>query len=391
MTPPHAYGRRAQAGMARTGHHRRADRLLAMSRAAQHSTSVVPTDVEPVHVVPVEQWDELVARLGGDDVYLRHGWHASAALLEVEGTVPVLLHVQLDAGEVALPLLVRPLPGDAEGFDATSCYGYGGPVATGVVDLDEFGAALDAWSRANGIVATFLRFQPALRNHRWCPATAELIELGATVAWELEPGRDLMAAMHSHHRRAVRKAERSGVTTRVVVAPESLDGFRAMYDHTMRRQQAADFYFFGDDYWDALLQDAGGELVLVEGLLADPEDESGAAPEPVAALLCIARDGWLHYHLGASADAARNVGASNACFLAAARWAQSRELRGFHLGGGVGGGTDSPLFTFKHRYDPSSEPLAFHIAKLVHDPERFEQLAGTRSTDGFFPPWRADS
>ncbi len=361
-----------------------------MTRAAQHDATVGPTDLAPVHVVPVEQWDDLVARLGGDDVYLRHGWHASAALLEVDGTRPVLLHVRLADGEVALPLLLRPLPGGADGFDATSCYGYGGPVATGVVDLDELGAVLDAWARANDVVATFLRFQPVLRNHRWCPANAELIELGSTVGWDLAPDRDLMASMHSHHRRAVRKAERAGVHTRVTVDPDSLAAFREMYDHTMRRQQAADFYFFDDPYWDALLDDAGGELVLVDGILAPPEGEPGEG-EVVASLLCVARGAWLHYHLGASADAARNIGASNACFLAAARWEQDRELRGFHLGGGVGGGTDSPLFTFKHRYDPVSEPLSFHIAKLVHDGDRYEQVAGTRSTDGFFPPWRADS
>jgi hypothetical protein len=66
-------------------------------------------------------------------------------------------------------------------------------------------------------------------------------------------------------------------------------------------------------------------------------------------------------------------------------------MRGFHLGGGVGGGTDSPLFTFKHRYDPTSEPRPFHIAKLVHDRQRYRALAGTDSTDGYFPPWRAPS
>lgn len=335
-------------------------------------------------MVAADEWNELVARLGGDDAYLRTGWHDASRLLEVDGTAAVLLHVTLDAGEVALPLLVRPLPDGQPGVDATSCYGYGGPVATGEVDLDSFGAALDAWARANDVVATFLRFHPVLGNHRWCPGGAELIELGATVAWELTPGRDLMASMHSHHRRAVRKAERAGVQTVVSVGAQDLATFRTLYDHTMRRQQAEDFYFFGDSYWEALERDPGGELVVVDAQL-------GETGEVVASLLCVAHGEWLHYHLGASADAARNIGASNACFLAAASWAQERGLRGFHLGGGVGGGTDSPLFTFKHRYDPESEPRPFHIAKLVHDRERYAQVAGTDSTAGYFPPWRAQA
>jgi hypothetical protein len=354
-----------------------------MTRAAHQSNQPQLLETDDVKLVPTDDWDALVARLGGDDVYLRHGWHAASACLEVDGTRPVLLHVKLGTtgGEAALPLLLRPLD-DGSGFDATSCYGYGGPVATGVADLDAFGTALDAWARANGVVATFLRFQPVLGNSRWCPATAELIELGATVAWDVPAGRDLMATMHTHHRRAVRKAERAEVVTRVTTSPTELAGFRTMYEHTMRRQDAAAFYFFPDAYWDALLQDPGGELVIVDGLVED---------EPVASLMCVAHGEWLHYHLGASADAARNIGASNACFLAAAEWAQQRELRGFHLGGGVGGGVDSPLFTFKHRYDPLSEPSPFHIGKLVHDQARYEQLARTTSTDGYFPPWRAES
>jgi hypothetical protein len=336
-------------------------------------------DVDACAVVSDGDWDALVARLGGDDVYLRRGWHVAATQLEVPGTRTVLLHHRTEGGELALPLLLRPLP-DGSGFDATSAYGYGGPVATGDVDLAAFGEALDRWARANDVVATFLRFHPTLGNHRWSPAGATLVELGATVAWDLAPGRDLLPDMHTHHRRAVRKAERAGVETRVTVAPPELDAFRALYDETMRRQEAAAFYFFSDEHWAALLDDAGGDLVLVEAMLEG---------EPVAALLCIAHGDWIHYHLGASADAARSIGASNACFLAAASWAQERGIGGFHLGGGVGGGTDSPLFTFKHRYDPDSAPRPFHIAKLVHDADRYRELADTDSVDGYFPPWRA--
>ena len=81
-------------------------------------------------------------------------------------------------------------------------------------------------SEGLGVVATFLRFPPTLGNHRWSPAGATLVELGATVAWDLAPGRDLLPDMHTHHRRAVRKAERAGAETRVTVAPTGPDALR---------------------------------------------------------------------------------------------------------------------------------------------------------------------
>lgn len=346
------------------------------------ATAQTPASTAAMRVVPHAEWDALVARLGGDDAYLRLGWNAASVHLEPAGTIAVLLHhAPADGSEFALPVLLRPLPDSATGFDATSAYGYGGPIASGDVDLAAFGAALDEWARANDVVTTFLRFHPVVANHRWCPPRAELVELGSTVAWNVEPGRELLPAMHTHHRRAVRKADKAGLEVRVTVAPTELAEFRATYDHTMRRQEAAAFYFFDDAYWDELVATGGGgELVLVDGLLEG---------EAVASLLCIAHGEWLHYHLGASADAARNIGASNRCFLAAAEWAQARGMVGFHLGGGVGGGADSPLFVFKHRYDPESEPRPFHIGKLVHDASRYRELAGTESTAGFFPPWRS--
>ncbi|MCW2925284.1 MAG: putative GCN5-related N-acetyltransferase [Thermoleophilia bacterium] len=351
-----------------------------MTGTEQPAALAAPTSTDSVRVVPDGEWDALVARLGGDDVYLRRGYHVASRALEPGDATPALLHVEDPGGELALPLLLRALP-DGSGFDATSAYGYGGPVALGEPDLASIGAAYDAWAAANGVVATFLRFHPLLDNVRLAPPAAEVVQLGATVAWDVSADRgELLPLMHSHHRRAVRKADRAGIEVVVSTNPPELATFRALYDETMRRQEAGAFYFFADAYWDALCADAGGDVVLVEASLDG---------EVVASLQCFAHGSTLHYHLGASADAARNIGASNRCFLAAAEWAQSRGMTTFHLGGGVGGGTDSPLFQFKHRYDPEGEPRPFAIAKLVHDAARYRELAGTDSTAGFFPPWRS--
>jgi serine/alanine adding enzyme len=351
----------------------------AVEEVSVRAAPAFTTSAAGLRVVPPAEWDDLVARLGGLDAYTRRAYHSVSAALEPPGTVPVLLHHVSSDGEVALPLLLRPLPG-ADGWDASSAYGYGGPVVTSGRAAAVFGAALDAWAVENGVVATFLRLHPLLGNTSAVPPGAELVALGATVAWDTTPGRDLVSAMHPHHRRAVRRAGRAGVDVVVVPGPERLDGFRELYETTMRRQEAAPSYFFPDAYWNALAAE--------RHFLGSVTVEARIDGELVAALLCLSGGSWLHYHLGASADAARAVGASNLCFLAAAQWGQARGLTRFHLGGGVGGASDSSLFVFKHRYDPASPPLPFSVAKLVHDRERYRQLAGTTSTAGFFPPWR---
>lgn len=361
--------------------------LLSMPAPSSTSSSTAPApqfvEVDGVRVVPNIEWNATIERVAGGnpDTYLRYGYHVASVQLEPNAAAfPVLLSATQGDAEWLLPLLVRPLPNGETGFDATSAYGYGGPIASREIDLAAAGDAFDAWARANDIVATFLRFHPLLDNVKLAPARTELVELGATVAWELTPERELLPEMHTHHRRAVRKADRAELEIVITEAPADLTGFRELYDTTMRRQDAEAFYFFADAYWQALIDEDDIELVLVDGILAG---------ETVASLLCYRAGTALHYHLGASADAARNIGASNRCFLAAAEWGQQQGLAQFHLGGGYGGGTDSPLFVFKHRYDPTSEPHPFAIGKLVHDADRFRTLSGTDSTSGFFPPWRA--
>ncbi|MBD1590433.1 GNAT family N-acetyltransferase [Arthrobacter sp. S1_S22] len=343
--------------------------------------TATPTTPAPtgVRVVDDADWDPHITRLGASGAYSSAAYHRASALLEPEGTRPVLLAFVDEAGEVALPLLLRPLP-NGDGWDATSAYGYGGPIGRGTPNLAAFGAALDEWAHEYGVVSTFLRLNPLLGNGRLVPPTADLIDVGLTVGWNLNPGRDLRLGMHGDRLRGVRRAERSGVTVTVTPRPSNLDSMRALYEATMQRQQAAGMYFFPESYWRALVtQDKLLMTLLVEGWLED---------NVVCAQLCLVSDHWLHSHLVGGNEVSRAVNASTACHLAAAEWGQENGLTGFHLGGGLGGREDSPLYVFKQRFDPESQPRQFQVAKLVHDRDRYLQLAGTDSTDGYFPPWR---
>jgi serine/alanine adding enzyme len=338
-----------------------------------------PSSTGALDVVGPAEWDAHLARLGPTDTYYCAAYHRASALLEPAGTRPVLLAYHDDDGDVALPLLLRPLP-DGDGWDATSAYGYGGPVIRGTPDLAGFGNALDAWAIENGVVATFLRMNPLLHEGVPVPPTALLVDVGSTVAWDVRPGRDLRSGLHSDQRRSVRKAENAGVEFRVVLRPPGLTRFRELYVETMRRQQAAEFFYFPDGYWEALTtEDEHLVPLLVEGRFEG---------RVISALLAFVAERWLHAHLTAGEEVARTLGAASGCYLAAAEWAQSRGLTAFHLGGGVGGSTESPLHAFKRRFDPKTPLRQFRVAKLVHDPARFRQLADTDSTDGFFPPWR---
>ena len=252
--------------------------------------------------------------------------------------------------------------------DVVTPYGYGGPTADGFWD------AYEEWARERGVVTTFVRFHPLYGNQRGAPIHVD--ELAPTVAWRVDPDRDLLAGLHFKHRNKVTKAENAGAT---VTQHDGLGEFVPLYEDTMRRVNAADFYFFEPAYWGRL-----GELPLVRF-------DAGIDGEVVASALCLATPPWLHYHLSGTTDAGRTTGSSTLVLLEAARWAQANGYERFHLGGGLGGNEDS-LHHFKARFDPEGlVPAA--VGKAIHDEDAYRRLSGGSEVvfEGFFPAYRRPS
>ena len=321
-------------------------------------------------------WDAVLERLDCADSYLRHDYVRSACLLD-EGE-PVLLHLAGDGGEVVFACIARPVPG-LELRDLTTPYGYGGPVAVGPdPPTTRFYELYDRWCAAQGLVSTFVRFHPLFANQRHAGPGIVTERAGLTVGWRLHEG-DLFAPMHRSHRNKCRKAQRAGVEVEVTEAPTDLSAFVRLYGDTMRRQQASAFYFFPGRYWDFLAGPLSGGLVLFDALLDG---------EVVASALCLAARPWLHYHLSATLDAARELGASNLLLYEAAEWARRRGFTVFHLGGGLGGREDS-LFSFKRCFSPD-DVLEFWVGKAVHDTGAYLALSGHDALgfEGFFPAYR---
>ncbi len=318
-------------------------------------------------------WDDRLEALGITDLYYSRGFVAASALLV--DAAPVLLHLPAPGGDVVFPCLLRSDP-----CDVVTPYGYGGPLGAGPSPpLDAFAAAYEAWCAHRGVITSFFVYHPLFANQpRVAPPGFHTVALAGTVAWPL-PQPDLMASMHAHHRRMVRRAQARGLVTRVATPATDLRAFIGLYESTMRRAGASPFYLFPQAYWDALLRDV--PLVLVE--VVDPDGKV------VAAVLGAGRPPWLHYHLGGAGEAGRGAGASHLALYALACSGRERGFETLHLGGGVGGRSDS-LLQFKQRFAPG-ELRPSVTARALHDPATYARLTGSDRTDfdGFFPAYRA--
>jgi hypothetical protein len=319
------------------------------------------------------RWDELLAENGCGDAYYVRGFIESAATA-LGGEAFYLRHT-VRGGTVAFPCIVRETPGGAA-RDVTT-FAYGGPIALGDdPSVEDFNELYESWCAEEEIVATFIRYHPLYGNQRLAKGELRLQQVEGSVTWPLKG--DLFAGMHPHHRRLVRKAQRTELEV-VRTGAERLDSFAELYEQTMRRVGAASLYFFPDEYWARLADGLGDRLVCLEVRLEG---------RVLAAVLCLATPPWLHYHLGGSSDEGRKLGASHLLLYSAAVFGQESGFDQFHLGSGLGGGGGA-LLEFKRRFSPASL-LEQWFGKAVHDLGWYLELTGEERVDyeGFFPAYR---
>jgi serine/alanine adding enzyme len=321
--------------------------------------------------VAAGEWDARLDDLGLTDAYLRRGYLRCGAVLATGE--PVLLHLAGADGDIVFALLLRGDP-----TDVITPYGYGGPVAVGAAPpVAQFAQAYEEWCAGRGVVSSFVLYHPLFANQELALPAFHQQSLTGTIAWDLET-EDLLAGMHRHHRRTVRRALAAELEVTISERPADLEAFRALYTETMLQAGADPFYLFGAEYWAVL----ASEVPLVS-----VDVRRGAAH--LAGVLGLTGPPWLHYHLGASSQVGRNLGASHLALYTLAGWGKEHGYSRLHLGGGVGGRRDS-LFLYKERFAPGGE-LPAAIGKAVNDTARYRELTGQDELTyaGFFPAYRA--
>jgi hypothetical protein len=330
------------------------------------------------------RWDELVDASAAD-VYYRAGYcrayeaagHGRSVAVVTDGAV--------------FPLLLRPLPFGEEGFDAATPYGYGGVLprgrdtsVTGTVPAHEVRQLRD-WCVTAGVVNCLLRLHPLLGGPRQLAGAdtpdLDIREHGPTTAIDLsrlEDGR--LEGMSKG-----RKADLTIARRELEIAwggEDALERFREVYDDTMGRVGAGEFYLFPAEYYRALRAGLADRLGVALAL-QDGEAVGGA--------LFLAGPRFAHYHLSGTTGAGRELKAGTLLVHSGAEWARERGCELLHLGGGTAGADN--LFAFKKSF--GGETYAYAFATLVADRERYDALVARRAEDPepprreFFPAYRA--
>lgn len=252
-------------------------------------------------------------------------------------------------------------------YDWETPYGYGGPLSEGEISVEtqrKFAHEIRAYCNINKIVSQFIRFSPLLHNEKLLSEVIENKYVHNTVYMDTASPDLILKNMDTKNRNMVRKAKKNHVEVfRKDVL--NLQDFVSLYEQTMRRNHASDYYNFSNSYFDYLCSMRDN----IQIFYAMYENRT------ISAAIFFYNDRFMHYHLSGSDYNFRKLAPNNLLLYEAACWAAKRKILMLHLGGGMA--TKDSLFEFKKKFNKKGE-VPFFVGRTIFCPDRYGYLLKMR-------------
>lgn len=333
-----------------------------------------------------KKWDETVRSFAEYDIYYLSGY-VRAFEIHGDGT-PYLLYYE-ENGLRAIYVYFKRITALEGVFDSITPYGYGGVLFDGKIQEENLMAFwktyVDKMKELN-IVDNFVRYHPVLANAVPMKKVSEVIDLGKTVAFYLDSPEIIWENIISKNRNMIRKAEKNGIEIHHAHDMGLFKDFRRIYNATMDKDNAKEYYYFGEEFYKSIHEDLDGNYEMFYATLNG---------QIIAMSIMLFANKQMHYHLSGSVMEYRNLAPTNLLLYKAAIWGCEQGYKTFHLGGGVGSGEDN-LYKFKAAFNRKSD-FQFSIAKMVFDQEKYDALVEERAArdsgfnrgSKFFPLYRS--
>ena len=331
-------------------------------------------------------WDNIVKSFIDYDVYYLSGY-VKSFMLHGDGG-PQLLYYE-NEGLKAIYVYMKRKTAIEGYYDSVTPYGYGGVLFEGntsEVNLQAFWRVYVEKMKEEGIVDNFVRYHPVLANAEPMKQISNVIDLGKTVAIDLSSEEVIWNNIISKNRNMIRKAEKNGIEIRHGKDLELFKDFKRIYNTTMEKDHAEEYYFSEDAFYESIHRDLYDNYEMFYAVMDG---------QIIAMSIMLFANNQMHYHLSGSMLEYRNLAPSNLLLYKAALWGCEHGYKTFHLGGGVGSGEDG-LYKFKAAFNRNSN-YQFSIGKEIFDSEKYEELIEERASSDiefnheskFFPLYRA--
>lgn len=164
----------------------------------------------------------------------------------------------------------------------------------------------------------------------------------------------------------VRKARKNNVQI-FSDSGEHFQEFFQIYNKTMQRNQAEDYYYFKQDYFQYLQQEFSSHLIYFYAAYEQ---------KIISAAMFLYNEQFMHYHLSGTLWEYRTLASVNLLLYESALWGSQKGIQKLHLGGGME--ADDSLYGFKKQFNRNGA-LPFTIGRYIFDPDLFQELVKKRS------------
>lgn len=312
-------------------------------------------------------WNPYLNRFPKDrkDIYFTEEYHH---LYSSDKEKPMAFVYEEDENIMVFPFLSN----ESKIYDGTvvkdfeSAYGYGGPIFN-CTDPDFIRRALQEFYKElkdNDYLAGFVRFHPLLNNSIGFEEIGKLIHDRKTIAIDLTGSENdvWMNEIHTKNRNIIKKGAKEGLRFETDYSYSSIESFIQLYNSTMDKLQAHEFYYFGKDYFEKFPKffpkSFIGNVLYKDKIIA-------------AAIFFF--DGiYGHYHLAGSDISYLKLSPNNFLLWNAALELKKQGVEFLHLGGGIDSDENNSLFQFKKKF--SKDLHEFNIGKLIFDETKYRDI-----------------
>lgn len=330
-------------------------------------------------------WDKIVRSFTDYDVYWLSGY---VKPFQIHGDGDPILFYYEDGDtrginvvmkrDIAKDFFFRRKIEENRWFDFATPYGYGGWLIEGN-QTEKLFQTYSGWLENNNIVSEFVRFHPMLKNHEACRNFYKVLRLGEVVHMDLSSPEVIWNNLTSENRNRIRKAEKNHVRVYDDLSPDIAEQFRKVYNATMDRKNADDYYYFRPAFYQSVLKD------LAQNCRIFRAEKDGKV---IAASMMIYGNGHMNFHLAGCFEEYNSLAPNNLIMYTAALWGCKNGYKTLLLGGGVGSKPDTLLRYKKTFY--KDELNHFYIGKIIVQPGKYDYLNRlSKSTESiYFPQYR---
>lgn len=335
------------------------------------------------------EWDDFLKSVDDYGFYHTFDYHQISKSVSDEAVL-----IKYTNGEIVigLPLLIRKITG-TNYYDATSVYGYSGPIGSRIpVDFNtsNYEKALIDFFKEKQIISVFIRLNPYLEFQNIFFSNlgknlnfSKLSYLGKVVNINISKPLEYQKSKYQRRLKThINKANRH-LTLKTAKTKADFKKFKDLYLDNMKRIDAKERYFFSDEYFEKfnISNDFKTEILLA----INNETEN-----IVAACMFVKTNSMVQYHLSGSDDEFSHLNGTKFLIDQMRIKATEEGYKNFNLGGGLGANENDSLFRFKSSFSDEFHP--FYVWKLVANKNIYEEICNENKIldveSTFFPLYR---